>query len=63
MADLSSYKIAGGALAIMFFVYSVTSFIDKSIVSGDPKSSTNSNYMIGLLYLIISVLLAYYTLL
>lgn len=62
MADLSSYKIAGGTMALMFFVYSITNWIDKSVVSGDPKTTTNSNYMIGLLYLIISILLAYYTL-
>lgn len=55
-------KIASGLMALLFFVYSITVWIDKSVISGDTDSkSKNSNYVVGIVYTLIALLLAYYT--
>lgn len=55
-------KLATGTLALLFFVYSITVWLDKSVVAGDTDGkSKNSNYVVGMLYTLISLLLAYYT--
>ena len=55
-------KIASGLMALLFFTYSITVWIDKSVISGDTESKTkNSNYVVGIVYTLIALLLAYYT--
>ena len=60
--DPGTLKIATGSLAVLFFAYSITVWLDKSVVAGDSKDSTkNSNYVVGIVYTLIALLLAYYT--
>ena len=53
--------MAGGLMALLFFVYSITNWIDKTVIAGDETQSKNTNYLIGLVYLITSLMIAYVT--
>jgi hypothetical protein len=61
MVELGTYKMAGGLMALLFFVYSITNWIDKTVIAGDETQSKNTNYLIGLVYLITSLMIAYVT--
>lgn len=53
-------KLATGLLALLFFVYSITVWVDKSVIAGDTDGkSKNSNYVIGIIYTMISLGLGY----
>jgi hypothetical protein len=60
--ELGTYKMIGGLTALLFFMYSVTVFLDSSVISSsgkDDSKSKNMNYVIGILYLMLAVMLAY----
>jgi hypothetical protein len=60
--ELGTYKIVGGVTSFLFFVYSVTVFLDSSVISSsgkDDSKSKNMNYVIGVLYLMLAAMLAY----
>jgi hypothetical protein len=60
--ELGTYKIVGGVTSLLFFVYSITVFLDSSVISSsgkDDSKSKNMNYVIGILYLMIAGMLAY----
>lgn len=60
--DPSRYKIFGIVLAVLLFVYSITNWVDPTVISSKNENRTTSNYLIGLLYLILSITVAYVSL-
>ena len=58
---IGTYKMIGGITAILFFAYSIVSFLDPNKLS-DGKKELRPRYLAsGLLYLITALMLAYVT--
>lgn len=62
--EIGTYKMIGGLMALLFFAYSVTVFLDSNVIYSSTKENAankNTNYVIGMLYLLIAVALGYVT--